>query len=120
MQPKIHKEDNQGRPFISSINCDTTKILQYVDHHLQLHVQELGSYVKDSTNFIKKVSTIDKVPKESLLVTTDVRSLYINISNNEGIKAVETTLKRKIYQKSMSYTPSLSLLLTIQTLKYIS
>ena len=95
MQPKIHKEGSPGRPFISSVNCRTTKISQYVDHHLQPHVQELGSYVKDSTNFIKQVSTIDKVPQESFLVTMDVCSLYTNIPNNERIKAVETTLKRK-------------------------
>ena len=29
-----------------------------------------------------------------------VRSLYTNIPNNKGIKAVETTLKRKILKKS--------------------
>ena len=34
MQPKIYKEGNPGRPVISSANCYTTKILQYVDHHL--------------------------------------------------------------------------------------
>ena len=60
MQPKIHKGGNPGRPVISSVNCHTTKISQYVDHHLQPHVQELGSYVKDSTDFIKRVPTIDK------------------------------------------------------------
>ena len=88
MQPKIHKEGNPCRPVISSVNCHTTKILQYTDHHLQPHVQELGSYVKDSTDFIKKISTIDKVPQKSFLVTMDVRSLYTNIPNNEEIKAV--------------------------------
>ena len=75
MQPKIHKEDNPGRPVISSVNCHTAKISQYVDHHLQSHVQELDSYVEDSTNLIKKVSTIDKVPQGNFFVTVDVRSL---------------------------------------------
>ena len=65
MQPKIRKEGNLGRPFISSVNCHTTKISQNVDHHLQPH--------------IKKLSTIDKVPQESFLVTMDARSLYTNI-----------------------------------------
>ena len=56
MEPKIHEEGNLGRPFLSSVNFD---------HHLQPHIQKLESYVKDSTDFIKKVSTIDKVPQES-------------------------------------------------------
>ena len=38
MQRKIHKQGNPGRPVISSVNCHTTKISQYVDHHLQPHI----------------------------------------------------------------------------------
>ena len=39
MFPKIHKPKNRGRPVISSVNCHTTSISQYVDHHLQPHVK---------------------------------------------------------------------------------
>ena len=95
IQPKIHKKGNPGRSVISSVISHTTKISQCVDHHLQPHVQELGSFVKDSTDFIKKVSTIFKVPQESFLVNIDVCSLYTSTPNNKGITAVETTLKRK-------------------------
>ena len=38
---------------------------------------------------------MEKIPDNSILVTMDVRSLYTNILNKEGIEAVETTLKRK-------------------------
>ena len=38
---------------------------------------------------------MEKIPDNSILVTMDVRSLYTNIPNKEGIEAVETTLKRK-------------------------
>ena len=34
ISPKIHKENNPGRPIISSINCHTSKISKYNDHHL--------------------------------------------------------------------------------------
>ena len=97
---KIHKEGNPGKAVVSSVNCYTTKISQYFDHHLQPHVQEL---VKDSTDFIKEVSTIDKVPQESFLVTMtmDVCSLYTNIPSNEENKSVETTLKRKNLQTKL-------------------
>ena len=54
MFPKIHKPENPGRPVISFINCHTTSISQYVDHHIQPHAKELKSYVKDSTDFLKK------------------------------------------------------------------
>ena len=93
MQLKIHKEGNPGRPVISSVNYNTIKIFQYVGHDLQPNVEELESFAKDLTDFMKKVFTTAKVPQEHYLDTMDVRSLYINIPNNEGIKAVETTLK---------------------------
>ena len=47
------KSTKKRKPVISSVNCHTTKISQYVDNHLQPHVQELETYVKDSTDFIK-------------------------------------------------------------------
>ena len=95
MQPKLYKEGNTDRPVIRSVNCHTARILQYVDHSLQPHVQELGSYVKDSTDFTKKkYPQLTKYHKKAFS-DMNVRSLSTNISNNEGIKAVETTLKRK-------------------------
>ena len=95
MQPKLYKEGNTDRPVIRSVNCHTAKILQYIDHSLQPHVQELGSYVKDSTDFTKKkYPQLTKYHKKAFS-DMDVRSLCTNISNNEEIKAVETTLKWK-------------------------
>ena len=43
----------------------------------------------------RKSTAWKKIPDNSILVTMDVRSLYTNIPNKEGIEAVETTLKRK-------------------------
>ena len=95
MFPKIHKPENPGRPVISSVNCHTNSISQYVDHHPQTHNKELKSYVKDSTDFIKKIDNLGKILENSILVTMNVLSLYTNIPHKEGIKAVKTTLKRK-------------------------
>ena len=33
-QPKIHKENDPGRPVISSFSCRTSKISKYVNYHL--------------------------------------------------------------------------------------
>ena len=60
------------------------------------HVKELKSYVKDSTNFIWKINNVEKVSGNSILVTIDVRSLYTNIPNKEGIEAVKQPGKEKI------------------------
>ena len=62
---------------------------KYVDYHLQLIVKQIPSYVKDTNDFINKINAAKSVPKNSYLVTMDVRSLYTNIPNAEGISAVK-------------------------------
>ena len=53
------------------------------------------SYTKDTNNFLNH---FDKIPatvsKNSYLVTLDVKSLYSNIPNDEGIGIVRTTLQK--------------------------
>ena len=93
LNPKVHKKNNPGRPVIDSVNCHSSMISKYVDFHLQPEVCKLKSYVKDSTDTINKLSAINnEIKKDDILVTMDVRSLYTNIPNNEGIQAVKDTI----------------------------
>ena len=94
IQPKIHKEGNPGRPVISSVECHTSNISKYVDFHLQPIVQSLPSYVKDTTDFLNKIKNIGDIPEESILVSLDVKSLYTNIPNKEGVFAVKQALEK--------------------------
>ena len=94
--PKIHKPNNPGRPVVSSIGCHTEKISQYVDHHLQPLNKALPSYVQDTTDFLKKLDNLSEdLPKDAILVTMDVRSLYTNIPNQEGIEAVKSYFRAR-------------------------
>ena len=93
--PKIHKAGNPGRPVVSSIDCHTSKISEFVDHHLQSVVQETSSYVKDTNDFLNKLNTCSgEIDDNTILVTMDVKSLYTNIPNDEGIRATRTFLAR--------------------------
>ena len=93
LNPKIHKKGNPGRPVIDSLNCHSTKLSKYVDFHLQPIVKDLKSYTKDSTDTINKLRKIQgQIKKDDILVTMDVRSLYTNIPNDEGIQAVRQKL----------------------------
>ena len=55
----------------------------------------LLSYVKDSSDFIKKVKNIENVVENCILVTLDVRSVHTNNLNNEGLETARKTLKWK-------------------------
>ena len=93
--PKIHKPENPRRPVVSSIDCHTSTISAYVDHHLKPIVQQTESYLKDTNDFINKLeASSDKIDEHTILVTMDVKSLYTNIPNNEGIRAVRQFLER--------------------------
>ena len=101
MLPKVYKEGNPGRPVVSSIASHTTKISNYIDNQLQRHVKELKSYVKDSTDFIRKINSMEKIPDNSILVTMDVRSLYINIPNK--LQTEKSSSKKKQKNKVIEY-----------------
>ena len=109
--PKIHKANNPGRPVISSVNCHTSRISEFVDYYLQPEVKKLKSYVKDTTDFMKKIEAIDHVSDDSYLVSLDVRSLYTNIPHKEGIEAVKQKLKKS--------KPSISIKVILTFLKLI-
>ena len=90
IQPKIHKPSNPGRPVISSVNCHTSK---YVDYHLQSIVQQIPSYIQGTSYFLLKINKMEKITDNSYLVSLDVESLYTSIPNSEGIKAVKISLE---------------------------
>jgi len=56
----------------------------FVDEHIKHMVWKMPSYIRDTTDFIKKVQDIKGVTENSILVTMDVSSLYINIPHEEG------------------------------------
>ena len=74
---------------ISSVNCHISKILEYADYHLQPIVRKIPSYIKDTSDFLRKLKPITEVPVNSHLVTTDLKSLSTSVPNSEGIKALK-------------------------------
>ena len=67
-----------------------------MDHHFQPLNQNLPSYIKDTTDFLNKIEALpEELPENSILVTMDVRSLYTNVPNDEGIEAVKTFLRTR-------------------------
>ena len=114
ISPKMHKEGNPGRPVVSSIYFHTANISKYVDHHLQPIVKQIPSYVKDTSDFINKINAVNSVPKNSYLVTMDVRSLYTNTPNVEGISAVKRAFNN--YSKKTTTTKVITTFLALITL----
>jgi peptide-methionine (R)-S-oxide reductase len=81
-----------GRPIVSANNSPTERISEFADFFLKPLVLNTKSYVRDTTDFINKIESIDTLPNECYLCTVDVTSLYTNIPNEEGISACKIIL----------------------------
>ena len=84
---KIHKPTPVGRPIISGCDGPTERISAFVDHLIQPIAQKQASYLKDTTDFLNFIEKT-KLPKDTILVSMDVTSLYMNIPQEEGITTV--------------------------------
>ena len=122
--PKIHKNTQPppGRPIISANNSPTERISAFVDTFLRPIVAEGKSYIKDTSDFINKLSSIGTIQESSLLVSLDVTSLYTNIPNKEGINATHQALlaNRGLVNNpsNLSLAELLSLVLTLNNFKF--
>ena len=95
--PKIHKGLNsvKGRPVISNSGTITEHMLEYLDHHLNPLVSQSRSYVKDTNNFLSRLSKLGKIPEGALLCTVGVVGLYPSIPHGEGLEVIREALNRR-------------------------
>ena len=88
--PKIHKnlKNPPGRPIVSSIDCPTERISMMLDIILQPLLFTTRSYIKDTPDFLRKISIEIILPEENFF-TLDVSSLYTNIPFTESLRIME-------------------------------
>ena len=94
MLPKVHKPNNPGRPVVSSVNSHTEKLSAYVDEFLRPLAEKLPSHIENTTDSIKRLHELGRVPENCILATLDVSSLYTNIDTNEGLTIVEEEFEK--------------------------
>ncbi|CAH2273976.1 Hypothetical predicted protein [Pelobates cultripes] len=102
MLPKIHKTGNPGRPIIPGMGTLTEQISGLVENTLKPLVTNTNSFIKDTADFLNKLSQITNLPANTILVTMDVESLYSNIPHTDGINACYHFLSHVNNQK---YSP---------------
>ena len=96
--PKIHKrlDSVPGRPVISNYGAPTEKVSEFCDFNLKPVMQKGNSYIKDSTDVMRKRrnTEIHSLPNGAILVTVDVVGLYPNIPHEAGLDALKLNWKR--------------------------
>ena len=110
---KIHKTPMGIRPIVSSCDCPTENISQFLDYWLQPIMRNLPSFLKDTSQLINELRQLSVEPN-TILVTIDVKSLYTCIPHLEGIQAcIEALQKAKESNPSQPDTAVLGCLLEI-------
>ena len=99
--PKIHKwlYNVPGRPVISNFGYYTENISSFLDIHLQPLAKKVGSYIKDTNHFLKKLQEIGSLPKNAVLCNFDVVGLYPNMPLEEGLASIGKHLDNRKKRK---------------------
>ena len=92
--PKIDKKGIPGRPICSSVNHPTANISKFVAEHIKQYVPTTKSYIRDTQDFISKITQLGPIPEGAILATLDVTSLYTNIPNHEEILAIGDNMRK--------------------------
>jgi len=95
---KIQKPTPVGRPIISGCDGPAERISSFVDHLLQPIAQRQASHLKDTADFLNFIEKT-KLPKNTILVSMNVTSLYTNISPEEGIPTVCEACEESYHEK---------------------
>ena len=88
---------------------------EFLHSSINTYKTQLKSYVRDTTDFINKISTIGELPEEAHLVTMDVKALYTNILNDKGLQALTEAIDKKQH-KNVATTIIVKLMSLILTL----
>ena len=83
---KLHKNPHGVRPIVSGCSGPTELLSALMDYFLKPLVQHTDSHIKDSKSIVKLLESLT-LPKNCILLTIDVKALYLNIPHAEGIQA---------------------------------
>ncbi|CAJ0934348.1 unnamed protein product [Ranitomeya imitator] len=88
--PKVHKDPRcpPGRPIVSGIGGLCEPACRFVDFYLQRCVESLPSFVKDTTDVLRRFDGLT-LEDDMWLVTCDVESLYTSIDHSHGMRAAQ-------------------------------
>lgn len=100
--PKIHKPREkwpqpdkmpEGRPIVSDCASESYRVSQYIDSFIRPISIRHPSYIRDTYDFVSKIR-YQRIPKNALLVTGDVSSLYTNMKLNRVMDTTRDAFKK--------------------------
>ena len=94
---KTHKIYNPVRGITSGCNTATENLPIYIDHVLYELSESMLSRTKDSNHLFDIIDNISSMflPRNSILVSFEIASMFPNIDNKSGLDAVKSVLLKR-------------------------
>ena len=87
--------DLKIRPIIGGPFSPTSNLSRLIDHILKPYMMKLPSFVRDSADLLNQARQWESNPAETYtLLTMDISNMYMNISEDLGIKAIRYFLNK--------------------------
>ncbi|XP_025993485.1 uncharacterized protein LOC113004435 [Solenopsis invicta] len=90
--PKIHKESVSLRPIVNNIGGSSYQLARYLTRPLQKLTGHNGSHIKNSIDFVNKITKIKTKPND-ILVSFDVVSLFTNVPVQDTLDIIKKSDK---------------------------
>ena len=95
--PKMYKrlENVPGCPVISNCGTPTKIISEFLYYHLKSTMESPKSYIKDTSDFLRKLNELDKLLENAILLTTDVIGFHPSSPHSDGLEALSAELEEQ-------------------------
>ncbi len=87
MEKWITPSQPPGRPIVSDVNTESSRVASFIDFYINKHSKNLKSFLRDSFDFVEKIKNT-KVTESDILITGDVTALYTNMRFDRTMKIV--------------------------------
>lgn len=96
--PKMHKQPVGARPIVAAHSCPFTPLSKWLSKVLHPCVARLDQFLRDSSE-LTQILTQTTFPRDCVLVTFDVESMYPNMDKDIAIEGVIFTLSKSYPRK---------------------